>query len=226
MNEAHNIPENSFVIAVTGHRDLRPQDLEALRLEAKTVLAGIRNGMPEAHLLVLSGLAEGADQLVSEVAVEEGLALAAALPMPLDIYRVQMSEEAQEKLDKLLALSKVTIDLPLEGRTPEQIGTSDEARAACYEALALFLARHGEVLIALWDGRFSDKPGGTYRVVQYARFGSLPASTERVESHCDIVFQVVTPRLSGDVADDNIKTVTLSCAPHNVTAVDGTSGSD
>lgn len=207
-------------MAVTGHRDLRPEDLGALRQEVGKVLAEVRGRMPATPLLLLSGLAEGADQLAAEVALEQGVLLAAALPMPLDIYRVQMPEEAQEKLAKLLALSEVTIELPLEGRTPEQIRTNQDVQAACYEALAHFLVRHCQALIALWDGRYSDKAGGTSRVVQYACFGAPTASAEGVESHCDVVYHVMTPRVSDDGASEEIRTVTISCEPRQAAAAE------
>jgi hypothetical protein len=131
--------------------------------------------------------------------------------MPLDIYRVQMPAEAQKELDRLLALSEVKIELPPEGRTPEQIRTNKDAQAACYEALALFLVRHGRALIALWDGKHSDKAGGTCRVVQYACFGALTGSAERVESHCEVVYHVVTPRVSDEGTPEEIRTVKLEC---------------
>jgi hypothetical protein len=203
-----------LVIAVAGHRDLRPQDLDTLRHEVRGVLDAIHYQKPGERLLVLSGLAEGADQLAAEVALEQGIALAAVLPMPLDIYRLQMGTEAQHKLDQLLERSEVKIELPLEGRTPEQIRTSEAARAACYETLALFLVRHAQALIALWDGKHSDKLGGTCRVVQYAGIGALPEGTEQVESSCEVVYQVVTPRLSGEGVPEPIQTVAHPCAPH------------
>jgi hypothetical protein len=212
--ELQNMSPAPFVIAVTGHRDLRPQDLEALRHEVRTVLTEIRSRMPNTPLLLLSALAEGADQLTAEIALEQEVLLAAALPMPLDIYRVQMPEEAQKELDKLLALSEIKIELPLEGRTPEQIRTSKDAQAACYETLALFLVRHARALIALWDGKHSDKAGGTCRVVQYGCFGALTVSGERVESHCEVVYHVVTPRMSDKGNRGEIRTVKLSCGSH------------
>jgi len=201
-----------YVIAVTGHRDLRPQDLAALREEVRKVLVGIRARVGSTPLLLLSGLAEGADQLVAEIALELGVPLGAVLPMPLDIYRVQMPEAAQKKLDELLALAQLRVELPHEGCTPEQLRTSNDALAECYEALALFLVRHGQALIALWDGKHSDKPGGTCRVVQYARFGATE-SAEKVETLCEVVYHVVTPRLSGKGPAEKIRTVTLECRP-------------
>jgi hypothetical protein len=94
-------------------------------------------------------------------------------------------------------------------------------RAACYEALALYLARHGRALIALWDGKHSDKPGGTYRVVRYACFGKLPGGAPQVESRCEVVYHVLTPRTSGHGMPDEIKTVALPCKSHRVAMDDG-----
>ncbi len=201
-----------FVVSITGHRDPRPQDLESLRHEITEVLTGFRSRMPHTPLLLLSGLAEGADQLAAEIALEQQMFLAAVLPMPLDIYRTTMSEAARAKLDDLLAKSALRIALPLEGRTLDELRTSEEARAGCYESLAAFLVRHGQALIALWDGKHSDKRGGTSRVVRNALLSALQNSPEEMEPRCRVVYQVVTPRLSGGLESvPRIRTVTLGC---------------
>ena len=201
-----------FVVSVTGHRDPRPQDVASLRHEITEVLTGLRSRMPNTPLILLSGLAEGADQLAAEIALEQKLFLAAALPMPLEIYRTTMSETAQAKLDDFLAQSVLQIVLPLQGRTLDELRTSEEARAGCYESLAAFLVRHGQALIALWDGKHSEKRGGTSRVVHYALLGAPPNSVEEMESRCRVVYQVVTPRLSsGSESGTRIRTVTLGC---------------
>jgi hypothetical protein len=210
-----------FVVAVTGHRDLRTQDLDALRVEVRSVFQGMRKRMPKTPLVLLTALAEGADQLVTDVALEEKVFVVAALPMPLDIYRSTMSEPAQKKLDEQLALSIVRMTLPLEGRTPEQIRASEDVKASCYESLALFLARQGQALIALWDGKHSNKRGGTYHVVHYVRSGALKGTPEEVESHCGIVYQVVSPRMSGSEPAHKIRTVRLGCEHPRVGAGDG-----
>ena len=49
--------------------------------------------------------------------------------MPVPIYKDQMTEEAQTKLDGLLALSALQIMLPLEGQTVQQLRTSEAVRA-------------------------------------------------------------------------------------------------
>jgi hypothetical protein len=208
-----------FLVAVTGHRDLRPQDLDLLRQEVRAIFSGMRKRMPNTPLILLTGLAEGADQLVAEVALEQNVLLAAAIPMPVAIYKEQMTEQAQQKLDGLLALSLLQIMIPLEGQTAQQLRTSEAARAECYEALARFLSRYGQSLIALWDGRNSQKPGGTSSIVHYVRSGALDQDVEDAELRCGIVYHVVTPRLSGSTPPPLIATVELGCEPNQLAGV-------
>jgi hypothetical protein len=208
-----------FLVAVTGHRDLRPQDLDLLRQEVRTIFSGMRRRMPNTPLILLTGLAEGADQLVAEVALEQDVLLAAAIPMPVDIYKEQMTEGARKKLDGLLALSSLQIMIPLEGRTSQELRTNEAARAECYEALARFLSHYGQSLIALWDGKNSQKRGGTSSVVHYVRSGALDQSAEDAELRCGIVYHVVTPRMSGSTPVPAIKTVELGCEPSQLAGV-------
>lgn len=207
-----------FLVAATGHRDLRAQDLDALREEVRAVFVGMQNRMPNTPLVLLTGLAEGADQLVAEVALKEGVLLVAALPMPIDIYKKDMTEEGRAKLDALLAASAIQIMLPVEGEALDEIRTSEEARANCYEALARFLARYGQSLIALWDGKYSEKLGGTSNVVHYVRSGALDAYVEEAEMRCGVVYQVVTPRMKDPKPEQTIRTVELGCEPRQVTS--------
>ena len=200
-----------FLVAVTGHRDLRPQDLDHLREEVRSIFVGMRSRMPHTPILLLTGLAEGADQLVAEVALEQQALLVAAIPMPIDIYKEQMSAAAGTNLERLLALSVVRIMLPLEGRALDAIRASETVRADCYEALALFLARYGQSLIALWDGADSQKRGGTSRIVHYVRSGVLDEDVDEAELLCGVVYHVQTPRLSNAAPIPTITTVQLGC---------------
>ena len=200
-----------FSIAVTGHRDLRPEDLPALCREVTTIFESIRSRVPGRPLTLLTGLAEGADQLVAEVAQQNGVLLTAVIPMPLDIYAAQLPPQAQQQLETLYAGANSIFRLPLDGRTPEQLKNSETARAECYESLAIYLVQHCQALIALWDGRRSDKVGGTCRVVNYARFGCDPAGAQHIESHCEVVYHVMTPRLSSKEAVGPVCTTVLDC---------------
>jgi hypothetical protein len=200
-----------FVVAVTGHRDPRPQDEAALRRAVGDVLDSIRKRMPSTPVLVMSGLAEGADQLAAEVALEHGAYLAAVLPLPLEIYKTTMSPEAWARLEVLRSKAALEIVLPHDGQTEEELNQSEEARAAMYEALGIYLARHGQALIALWDGKSPENRGGTSSVVSLVRSGRLPGTMESVGAHCGVVYQVVTPRTKGEVPAQALTTLTLGC---------------
>ena len=198
-----------FVVAVTGHRDLRAQDEEALRRQVGKVLAGFRERMPSTPLLVMSGLAEGADQLVAEVALEQGASVAVVLPLPLEIYKTQMSVAGWQRFEELRAQAALEVQLPLDGRSEEDLRDSEESRAACYEALAIFLARQGQALLALWDGSQSNKHGGTSSVVSYVRSGVLLEGADEPGARCGVVYQIVTPRRKGELPENALETMTL-----------------
>jgi hypothetical protein len=74
-----------LVIGVTGHRDLRDEDVARLEAEVAGVIAGLRrdylDGDGETPIIVLSALAEGADRLLARVALARAR-LIAPLPLP------------------------------------------------------------------------------------------------------------------------------------------------
>ncbi|HZY59562.1 MAG TPA: hypothetical protein VFE56_07365, partial [Candidatus Binataceae bacterium] len=77
-----------LVIGVTGHRDLRPDARGAIAAQVRDILLHFKNSYPSTPIMLLSPLAEGADRLVAEVALEAGIgaSLMAPLPMPREIY--------------------------------------------------------------------------------------------------------------------------------------------
>src|SRR5262245_44828459 len=77
----------SLVVGVTGHRNLRKEDVPALQEKVRGFLTGLQARYPQLPVVVLSSLAEGGDQLVAQVALDLGLRVIAPLPMPLALYR-------------------------------------------------------------------------------------------------------------------------------------------
>jgi hypothetical protein len=183
-----------FVIGVTGHRDLRPGDVPALETAVRKVFDELRDSMKSTPLMLLSGLAEGADQLVARVALSCGVQLGAVLPMPAPLYRSTLDESARPPFDALLTRASVVIVLPLGDVTEEQLAISADARADRYAALAVFLATHCHALIALWDGVPSEKKGGTAQVVRYMLEG--PPGIAEEEPLAGPVYHIQTARLS------------------------------
>jgi hypothetical protein len=200
-----------FVAAVTGHRDIRPQDKSSLEKEVRSVFATLRAQMPSTPIVLLTGLAEGADQFVAEIALKESVEVAAVLPMPLNIYRKHMSRESQMRLDELVLSATLRIQLPLDGRSEADIENSDSVRASCYEALGHFLATHSQALLALWDGADSKKRGGTSSVVHYFLSSRSLGNSLGGDAGCELVYHVITPRTSNSRSDLIIRTRLLEC---------------
>jgi hypothetical protein len=191
--ERHQLPHEGipFVLAASGHRDLVAEDVPRLRRVVCGLLRRMSRRMESTPLLLLSGLAEGADQLVADAALECGACLAVVLPLPKDLYRSRMALQAQAEFERLLGRASLVIDLPL-ACSVDELGESEEARVRQYCALADFLAFHCQALIALWDGADSDSHGGTFEVVR-----SVLAGVEHedvMEPLRGTVYHIVTPR--------------------------------
>ena len=68
MQKGYGIP---LILGVTGHRDLRDEDLPELRGSVRAVFAEYQTRYPNTELVVISALAEGADMLVAQVVIME-----------------------------------------------------------------------------------------------------------------------------------------------------------
>ena len=75
-----------LVVAVTGHRDLLPAELPAIRGRVRALILELRDAYPDRAITLMSALAEGADRLAAEEALDIGIPLVAVLPMPREYY--------------------------------------------------------------------------------------------------------------------------------------------
>ena len=184
------------MVAATGHRDLLSADIDHLKNLVRNVLVELADSMPSTPLLVLTGLADGADQLVAQVALENGIDFAAVIPMPLALYSEQMSDDGQRGLRRLYEKAALKIHLPMEDLSEEQLRSSEPLRIERYQTLASFMTAHSQTVIALWDGLDSELKGGTAEVVSRTlrRFEEPTQSEERAVSKS--VYHIVTPRRS------------------------------
>jgi hypothetical protein len=189
-----------LVIGVTGHRNLEESDLKELRNKVRGIIAEIRHDFPQTPLLLLSALADGADRLVAEVALEERIPIIAPLPMPRSLYESDFSGSwRQEFSDWLNHKVRCWFELHLvEGNTEDQIVNSGPARNRQYALAGEYIARHSQVLLVLWDGRPGEE-GGTQQVFAYKKegFPILPGSPRlsRLESvEASLVYHIITPR--------------------------------
>ncbi len=198
-----------LVIGVTGHRDLRDQDVQTLEREVAVIVERLRHdylhGDVETPIIVLSSLAEGADRLVARVALAHGARLVAPMPMPIDEYRRDFEPGLKvgnaAEFDALLAQAIAAPVVPFTpGNSLAAVRADASKREEQYRAAGLFIAQHANVLITLWDGDGrAMRPGGTAEVVAFKRrgipldiLGSARASLDA--SEIGPVIHVVTPR--------------------------------
>jgi hypothetical protein len=146
-----------LLIGTTGHRDLRPQDVPALESEVQIFLRELQEKHPHTELLILSALAEGADRLVARVAAALKIPVFVPLPMPAAQY-VEDFKTEPSRIEFFSLLSEAAGVIVVDGEAGE--------RDSAYGALAIWIARHSQLLIALWDGNDSGRKGGTSEVVR------------------------------------------------------------
>jgi hypothetical protein len=159
---------------VTGHRadslpagslePLRDQVRDALRLVADAGRDLLANEeacfapLPP-RLRFVSAIADGADQIAAEVALELGWELQAILPFGRDEYRASLADdEARRRFDALLARASCILELP--GHSQNQLDA--------YVISGRATVAHCDMLIAVWDGLPPRGRGGTAEVVQLA----------------------------------------------------------
>ena len=194
----------ALVIGVTGHRDLRAEDAETLTGCVRGKLEALQTEFPEARLILMSALAEGADQLVAGVAAELGIEIVVPLPHPKETCRSSLScQSDKEVFDSLLAKATAHFVVPtVEARPSGSASALATDSNLVYAALGRIIASSSDILLALWDGQPSDKVGGTAHVVRYMRTGhGLPESLARLGSLVDspehaVIYPLSTPRQS------------------------------
>jgi hypothetical protein len=140
-------------IGVTGHRLLAPHPELATAID--DALAAIELRRPAPWVLV-SGFAEGADELVATLALVRGWELEALLPLRADDF----VSDLERPVEFRRLLERAT--------TVEAIEPAVE-RPECYRAQGFAMLDRCDELIALWNGGQARGPGGTGEIVAAAR---------------------------------------------------------
>ncbi|SDK99602.1 hypothetical protein SAMN04488026_10638 [Aliiruegeria lutimaris] len=199
-----------FTIGLTGHRDIRPDALAQVRDAIRTELEALKARFSNLPIELVTGLADGADTLATEVALEIGLPVRAVLPMPRALYEADFEGAALEDFKRLAEDERVVIEkLPLPPGETADLQVHGPARDALYGRLMDYLVRRSNVLVALWDGEVTGLTGGTSDVVvRYLANSDIQADEARpheifddadlAEDRTDLVVWIKTPRQSGD----------------------------
>jgi hypothetical protein len=193
-----------IVIGVTGHRHLRAADLPKHRERIRELFAYLRRRYPSTPLRIVTALAEGADRLVAEVALEAGYELLVPLPLePADYERDFPASIAEfHSILRRIPPEQVFV-LPQDAPSDHEPLTAHELRERRYRAVGIFLAQQSHLLLALWDGRPTTSNAGTAAVVRLKLEGTsgIPEAGLRPLDAEDggPVYHVHTPR-AGEAA--------------------------
>jgi hypothetical protein len=176
------LPTLGIRIGVTGAVELSPGALAHVRGRIEEVLALVRDemlrlaslpevraayrpqepGKPFPRLRVVSPLAQGADRLVAERALDMNYEMQCAFPFDQAEYEHDFSGTPGSTAQfRTLAARAITLPLEMDGGRGD-----DESRS--YEAVGRLVVRNCDVLIAIWNGRPGKGRGGTADTVRFA----------------------------------------------------------
>jgi hypothetical protein len=124
----------------------------------RTAVSAFFAGSPPRFIFV-SPLADGADQMGAELALELGYELHAVLPFSRERTRADLSDdESRTNFDALLARATCVLEL----------GGDEAHELDAYVMAGLATVAHCDMLIAVWDGLPPRGRGGTGEVVRFA----------------------------------------------------------
>jgi hypothetical protein len=170
MTTARPIPQTAMhlTVGVTGHRDLRAEEIPGIEVRVADFLKGLQKRFPDLGLQLLSPLAEGGDQLAARVALQLGVDLVAVLPFTRAEYEKDFTTARElEQFRTLLQSARRVIELPLVHGEWDDGEFSRIERDRQYAQAGVFISNHCQILLALWDGKPPTAVGGTADVVQY-----------------------------------------------------------
>lgn len=188
-----------LVIGITGHRNIRLEDKPILTSRINAFFDELQAMYPHTPLLLLSPLAEGADRLAAEIAFEKGIEVVAPLPFDSELYENDFNTpELLNEFRELTKKAKYTFELQiLDGSSVGSISEYGDDRDKQYALVGSYIARHCQILLALWDGIPSELVGSTAQVVHFKLEG-IPYPYIH-QNPLDIiesgpVYHIVTPR--------------------------------
>jgi hypothetical protein len=156
-----------LVLGVTGHRDLDRADYPIYRARVAEFLSSLRRQFPATPLRVLSSMAEGADRLAAEVALDHGCELLVPLPLEPAEYERDFPDSTDEFRALLgrIPAEQVFVLEHTAGHAPPHWSAAGH-RDLSYREAGAYMTRQSHVLLALWDGLDNDSIAGTAAVVR------------------------------------------------------------
>jgi hypothetical protein len=137
-----------FHLGIVGHRYLRDDQTRAfISHESSVILKDTRAKHDE--VVALSAIAEGADTLFAEAAIDLDIPL--EIVRPFEEYAADFEEgSARERYEKLRAVARREVKLPYQRRSNK-----------AYQAAMSWIVVESDLLAIAWDGQPAAGPGGT-----------------------------------------------------------------
>ena len=140
-------------IAITGHRDIVVT--EKLKQDIKEFFLNLK----DKTVKFLSPLADGADRLVANIYLEvfqKESNLIVPMPFNQERYMEDFDSESKEEFLEYLKIA-------------DEVFEVENTQWCNYKSVGVYVADKSDTLLALWDGTFNAKSGGTGDIVAYAR---------------------------------------------------------
>jgi hypothetical protein len=148
---------------------------------------------------LVSALAEGADQMTAEAALERGFALVAPLPFAVADYAKDFeSGPVRDRFCRFVERAREVVELPGS--------RANEGRA--YEAVGNAVIERVDLLIVVWDGGASAGRGGTTEMILTAARRGVP--TVHIDARGRAATRLLEPaddlRLNANAEIENLGT--------------------
>ncbi|MCK4441126.1 MAG: hypothetical protein KAU90_03920 [Sulfurovaceae bacterium] len=147
--------KKNITVGITGHRDI--VQTKQLKQDIAKLFKKLQTQNQEVKLL--SPLADGADRLVANIYLEifkEKAKLIVPMPFHQERYMEDFDSKSQAEFLEYLKITKDIIEV-------------ENTQGCNYKSVGVFVVDKCDILLALWDGTFNKKSGGTGDIVHYAR---------------------------------------------------------
>ena len=144
-----------IIVGITGHRDIVVT--KELKKNIKKLFIDLSNKSEE--VVLLSPLADGADRLVADIYLEvfkEKAKLSVPMPFDKTRYMEDFDSKSKEDFEAYLKIADDVIEV-------------ENIQGCNYKSVGIYVADECDILLALWDGTFNNKSGGTGDIVNYAK---------------------------------------------------------
>lgn len=174
-----------LLIGIIGHRKLPDKYQGDLEAELSQALDDICSQMPNTPVVLVSSLADGADRMGARVGLAKGMDLIVPLPFEIEVFQQDFPNTIDEFKD-LLGQAQCSF-------------VATESKFSGYEGASRWIARHCQIIIALWDGEpEAAAPGGTAHTMRIrSRVGESGHTLSSVADYLGPVLHIHCPRTSG-----------------------------